>query len=73
MLTPTHDGKFHDRYLLDCTILVEHIPSEIPSQGNLAFKGLEEEYENIRLPHFANGASLSQVITTGLKTFYIRQ
>jgi len=51
VLAPTHDGKFHDKCLLDCAILVEHIPDDIPIQGDLGFKGLEEEYENIHLPH----------------------
>lgn len=51
VLTPTHDGKFHDKCLLDCSILVEHIPDEVPIQADLGFKGLEEEYENIHLPH----------------------
>lgn len=51
LLSPTHDGKFHDKCLLDCTLLIEHIPDDIPIQGDLGFKGLEEEYENIHLPH----------------------
>ncbi|MEM6452085.1 MAG: transposase family protein [Cyanobacteria bacterium P01_D01_bin.105] len=51
VLTPTHDGKFHDKCLLDCSILVEHIPDDIPIQADLGFKGLEDEYENIHLPH----------------------
>lgn len=30
VLTPTHDGKFHGKYLLDCSMLVEHISDEVP-------------------------------------------
>jgi hypothetical protein len=51
VLTPMQDGKFHDKCLLDASILVEHIPGRIPIQADLGFKGLEEEYENIELPH----------------------
>jgi hypothetical protein len=51
VLAPTHDGKFHDKCLLDCLTLVEHVPDDIPIQADLGFKGLEEEYENIHLPH----------------------
>lgn len=51
VLTETHDGKFHDKCLLDCSILVEHIPDAVPIQVDLGFKGLEEEYENVHLPH----------------------
>lgn len=60
VLTPTHDGKFHDKCLLDCSLLVEHIPDDVPIQVDLGFKGLEEEYENIHLPHKRpRGGSLS--------------
>lgn len=51
VLTPAQDGKFHDKCLLDCSTIAEHIPDEIPIQVDLGFKGLEEEYENIQLPH----------------------
>ena len=70
VLTPTHDGKFHDKCLLDCSILVEHIPDEIPIQVDLGFKGLEEEYENIHLPHKKpRGGQLSEVQKEENKAF----
>ncbi|MGD1948894.1 MAG: hypothetical protein ACFB14_04525 [Leptolyngbyaceae cyanobacterium] len=47
MLTPVQDGKFHDRCLLDASILVENTPKDIPIQGDLGLKGLEDEYDNI--------------------------
>jgi len=60
VLTLTHDGKFHDKCLLDCSIRVEHIPDRVPIQVDLGFKGLEEEYENVHLPHKRpRGGSLS--------------
>ena len=51
VLTPVQDGKFHDKCLLDASILVESIPQDIPIQGDLGLKGLEEEYDNIEIPH----------------------
>ena len=51
VLTPAEDGKFHDKCLLDASILVENIPKDIPIQGDLGLKGLEEEYDNIEIPH----------------------
>lgn len=47
VLTPVQDGKFHDRCLLDASILVENTPKDIPIQGDLGLKGLEDEYDNI--------------------------
>ena len=51
VLTPVQDGKFHDKCLLDASILVENIPKEIPIQVDLGLKGLEAEYDNIEIPH----------------------
>lgn len=51
VLTPAQDGKFQDKCLLDASVLVEHIPQDIPVQVDLGFKGLEAEYENIEIPH----------------------
>ncbi len=31
--------------------IVEHIPGEIPIEGDLGFQGLQNEFENIHLPH----------------------
>ena len=51
VLTPVQDGKFHDKCLLDAAVLVENIPDDVPIQVDLGLKGLEEEYENIEIPH----------------------
>lgn len=51
VLTPVQDGKFHDKCLLDASVLVENIPVDIPIQVDLGFKGLEAEYDNIEIPH----------------------
>ncbi|NEP19194.1 MAG: transposase [Leptolyngbya sp. SIO4C1] len=50
-MTPAEDGKFHDKCLLDASVLVEHIPEDVLIQVDLGFKGLEEEYENIEIAH----------------------
>jgi DDE superfamily endonuclease/Helix-turn-helix of DDE superfamily endonuclease len=51
LLSPVKDGAHHDKSMLDNLVLVEHIPIDIPIQLDLGFKGLEEEYENIEIPH----------------------
>ena len=61
LLTPATDGSFHDKSLLDCLEMAEHIPIAVPIQVDLGFKGLEDEYENIELPHKKpRGGELSQ-------------
>ena len=51
LLSPVKDGSHHDKSILDCLVIAEHIPMDIPIQVDLGFKGLEEEYENIEIPH----------------------
>lgn len=51
LLTPAHDGSVHDKSILDCIELAEHIPIDVPIQVDLGFKGFESEYENIEIPH----------------------
>ncbi len=51
LLSPVKDGAHHDKSMLDNLVIVEHIPIDIPIQVDLGFKGLEEEYENIEIPH----------------------
>ena len=51
LLSPIKDGSHHDKSMLDCIMLVEHIPTDIPIQVDLGFKGLEDEYENIEIPY----------------------
>jgi hypothetical protein len=50
-LTKSRPGSIHDKRQLDEENLVEHIPEEIPIEGDLGFQGLQKEFENIRLPH----------------------
>ncbi len=37
--------------MLDCSVIAEHIPIDVPIQVDLGFKGFKNEYENIALPH----------------------
>jgi hypothetical protein len=41
----------HDKKQLDEEKTVENIPGEIPIEGDLGFQGLQNEFENIHLPH----------------------
>ena len=51
LLSPVKDGSHHDKSMLDCLVLAEHIPVDIPIQADLGFKGMEGEYENVEIPH----------------------
>lgn len=51
LLTPAKDGSFHDKCLLDCSAIAEHVPIDIPIQVDLGFQGFESEYENVEIPH----------------------
>ncbi len=51
LLSPVKNGSHHDKSMLDSLVIAEHIPIDIPIQVDLGFKGLEEEYENIEIPH----------------------
>jgi len=51
LLSPIKDGAHHDKSMLDNSVIIEHIPIDIPIHVDLGFKGLEEEYENIEIPH----------------------
>ncbi len=44
-------GKAHDKKQLDEENLGEYIPNDVAIEGDLGFKGLEQEYENVYLPH----------------------
>lgn len=50
LLTPAKDGSFHDKNILDNSVIAEHIPIDVPIQVDLGFKGMEDEYENIEIP-----------------------
>ena len=61
LLTPAQDGSFHDKSMLDCSVIAEHIPIDVPIQVDLGFKGFEDEYENIEIPHKKpRGGALTQ-------------
>jgi len=50
-LSKVRGGKVHDKKQLDEENLVEYIPDDVAIEGDLGFKGLEKEYENVHLPH----------------------
>ena len=51
ILTKARPGKVHDKRQLEEEELVDKIPDEVAVVGDLAFQGLQNEYENIHLPH----------------------
>jgi hypothetical protein len=50
-LTKARGGKIHDKRQLDEEELVPYIPDEVAVEGDLGFQGLQNEFENIHLPH----------------------
>jgi hypothetical protein len=50
-LSKGRGGKAHDKKQLDEENLGEYIPNDVAIEGDLGFKGLEQEYENVYLPH----------------------
>lgn len=51
LLSKARGGKVHDKRQLDEEDLVSHIPDEVIVAGDLGFQGLQNEFENIHLPH----------------------
>lgn len=51
LLTPAQAGKIHDKRQLQEAELVEYIPDEVNVEGDLGFRGLQNEFVNIHLPH----------------------
>jgi DDE superfamily endonuclease/Helix-turn-helix of DDE superfamily endonuclease len=51
LLTKARPGKVHDKRQLAEEGVVENIPDEVPIEGDLGFQGLQNEFENIHLPH----------------------
>ena len=51
ILTPTVPGSVHDKKDLDENEIVPNIPEKIPLELDLGYKGLENEYEGIIIPH----------------------
>ena len=50
-LTKARGGKVHDKRQLDEEELVDYIPDEVAIEGDLGFQGLQNEFENIYVPH----------------------
>lgn len=51
ILSPARPGSVHDKRQLDEEDLVNNIPEEIVIEGDLGFQGLQNEFDNIHLPH----------------------
>ena len=51
LLSKARPGSMHDKRQLDEEDLVGHIPDEVAVEGDLGFQGLQNEFENIHLPH----------------------
>ena len=51
LLTKARPGTVHDKRQLDEEDLVGNIPDEVAVEGDLGFQGLQNEFENIHLPH----------------------
>ncbi|UBF24001.1 transposase [Kovacikia minuta CCNUW1] len=51
LLTKARAGKIHDKRQLDEEDLVGNIPDEVVIEGDLGFQGLQNEFDNVHLPH----------------------
>lgn len=51
ILTKARPGTVHDKRQLDEEDLVSNIPGEVAVEGDLGFQGLQNEFENVHLPH----------------------
>jgi len=51
LFSVSHQGKDHDKGILNRERWVEHIPDEVKIQGDLGFQGLQNEYANVEIPH----------------------
>ena len=51
LLTKARPGTVHDKRQLDEEDWVGNIPDEVAVEGDLGFQGLQNEFDNIRLPH----------------------
>jgi hypothetical protein len=51
ILTQARPGKVHDKRQLDEEDLVGNIPDAVAVEGDLGFQGLQNEFDNIHLPH----------------------
>ena len=51
VLSQAREGKLHDKKFLDPEKLIGNIPVEITIEVDSGFQGLQNQYENIRIPH----------------------
>lgn len=51
LLTPAKPGKIHDKRQLHQEEIVENIPDDVAIEGDLGFQGLQNEFDNVHLPH----------------------
>jgi hypothetical protein len=51
LLTKARAGTVHDKRQLDEADLVGNIPDDVAIEGDLGFQGLQNEFENVHLPH----------------------
>lgn len=49
VLSGAHEGKVHDKRMLDDQELAAAIPDELSIEVDLGFQGLQKEYVNIRI------------------------
>jgi hypothetical protein len=51
LLTQARGGRIHDKRQLDEAGLVEYIRDEVAIEADLGFQGLQNEFDNVHLPH----------------------
>jgi len=51
LLTKARGGKIHDKRQLDEEDIVGNIPDDVAVEGDLGFQGLQNEFDNVHLPH----------------------
>jgi hypothetical protein len=51
LLTQARGGRIHDKRQLEEAGLVEYIPDEVAIEADLGFQGLQNEFDNVHLPH----------------------
>ena len=51
LLIQARGGRIHDKRQLEEAGLVEYIPDEVAIEGDLGFQGLQNEFDNVHLPH----------------------
>ncbi len=51
VLTQAREGKLHDKKFHDQEKVVGNIPLEIPIEVDSGFQGIQNQYENISIPH----------------------